>query len=328
MDKVKAFISKNNPLMLDEKDGERFSYNYFLPHYWHIWLAIFFSFILTFMPGFIRNMLGVFLGFVIYKTNAKRKNIVQTNLKLCFKDKDEIDIETITKNYFKNLGVAYLNLPMLWWKKDDSLQNVCSVENMQYIESELSKGKGIILFTAHTVSLDFGGRSISKFPIVSMYKPFRNKLLNWFIGKSRSKSTDNVVVFPRAQYSLKKIISALHKPVIFYYVADEDLGARDSIFVNFFNEPKATLTSISKLASLTNTTVIPCINHYCVKSKKYITYIDKPLENFPSNNIQSDLEQVNKRLEELIRRNIDQYMWSLRIFQTRPSNSKYPYKTQ
>ena len=73
-------------------------------------------------------------------------------------------------------------MPLLWWRDNSNLQGICSVTNIDYIKNELSKNKSVILFTAHTVSLDFGGRSISRFPIISMYKPFRNKLLNWFVA--------------------------------------------------------------------------------------------------------------------------------------------------
>jgi len=247
------------------------------------------------------------------------------NISLCFKNKTDDEITNIIRKYFKNLGRSYLNMPLLWWRDNSNLQGICSVTNIDYIKNELSKNKSVILFTAHTVSLDFGGRSISRFPIISMYKPFRNKLLNWFVGKSRSKSTDNVVVFPREKFAFKNIIKALKKPVVFYYLADEDLGSKDSIFVNFFDEPKATLTSIAKLSNLTNATVIPCINHYNLSTNKYETFVDRPLENFPSGDDKNDAKQINDRLEALIKRELDQYMWSLRLFQTRPAGLQYPY---
>ena len=325
-DKPKPFLSENNPLGMLIDEGEAFSYKYFLPKYWLGWVIILTSFFLTYMPKTFRDSIGTFVGLIIYKTNKKRQKIVEKNLSLCFKEKKQNEIKKIVQEYFKHLGQSYLNIPVLWWKNNDNLQEICSVENIHYIQDELSKKRAVILFTAHTVTLDFGGRSISSFPIISMYKPFRNSLLNWFIGKSRSKSTDNVVVFPREKYIFKNIIKALKQPIVFYYLADEDLGSKDSVFVSFFDEQKATLTSIAKLSSMTNAAVIPCINHYNLKTNKYETYIDKPLENFPSGDEKVDARQVNDRLEQLISRELNQYMWSLRLFQTRPKGLKYPYE--
>ncbi|MBT7236469.1 MAG: lysophospholipid acyltransferase family protein [Gammaproteobacteria bacterium] len=322
----KPFLSKKNPLNLKQKESECFSLMYVLPNYWLTWLLMLFSFLLTFVPQVIRNILGDVVGKIIMFTNSKRRNIVIINLSLCFKDKSKNEINNLCKSYFSYLGRAFIDLPLLWWRSNKTLQDSCQIINKHHIEEELSKGKGVILLAAHSVSLDFGGRSLSEFPIISMYKPFRNKLLNWFIGRSRSKETDNVVVYPRDNFPFRKVIKALKNGVVFYYLADEDLGIENSVFENFFDEKKSTLTSISKISSLSNASVLPCINHYCQESKKYITYIGEPLKNFPSNNLQKDANTINIALEKIILRDIEQYMWSLRLFQTRPAGKRYPYQ--
>ena len=143
--------------------------------------------------------------------------------------------------------------------------------------------------------------------------------------KSRSKKTDNVVVYPRENFSFNKIIKALKSPVIFYYIADEDLGTQNSEFADFFNEKKSTLVSIRKVAKLSNACVIPCINLYCSVSNKYFTYVDEPLEFSSIDDPKKDALIINQALEKLISRDLSQYMWSLRLFQTRPNGQSYPY---
>ena len=62
-----------------------------------------------------------------------------------------------------------------------------------------------------------------------------------------------------------------------------------------------------------------------ISEKKYLTYVDQPLKSFPSNDPINDANMINKSLEKLISRDISQYMWSLRLFQTRPKGHSYPY---
>jgi len=323
--KAKPFLSKNNPLKVELENRESFSFRYLLPYYWFSWIIIFLSFFLIYLPKPLRRLIGSSTGLFIKYSNTKRSHIVMTNLSLCFKSKTEAELKKIHNEYFKNLGNTIIDIPSLWWRSDKSLQNNCEIINEHYIDNELSKGKGVILLTPHTVSLDFGGRSISKYPIISIYKPFRNKLLNWFVGRSRSKDTDNSIVYPRDNLSFKKIIKALKTPIVFYYIGDEDLGKKNSEFANFFDEKKSTLISITKIASLSKATVMPCINHYCFSKNKYITYIDQPLAKFPTGHPSDDAEIINRAFEKLINRNLEQYMWSLRLFQTRPNGQKYPY---
>ena len=323
---AKPFLSKNNPLNISKSNGEHFSLKYLLPHYWLTWLLLLLSFLLSFMPNTIRVMLGNIVGKLIFLTNSKRRNIVITNLSLCFKSKSQIQINNLCKAYFIYLGRAFIDMSLLWWRSNSFLQKNCEVFNKYYLDQELSKNKGVILLVAHSVFLDFGGRSLSGYPIISMYKPFRNKLLNWIIGSARSRKTDNIIVYPRDNFSFRKIIKALKRKAIFYYFGDEDLGKDNSVFSKFFDEKKSTLISISKISELSHCSVMPCINYYCPISKKYITYIGKPLENFPSNDKQKDANTINSGLEEIISRDLEQYMWSLRLFQTRPDGKSYPYK--
>ena len=323
---AKPFLSKTNPLNISQSEAEHFSLKYLLPHYWPTWLLLLLSFLISFMPNAIRVILGNIVGKLIFLTNSKRRKIVITNLSLCFKGKNKMQINGLCKAYFVYLGRAFIDMSLLWWRSNSFLQNNCEVFNQDYLDKELSKNKGVILLVAHSVFLDFGGRSLSGYPIISIYKPFRNKLLNWIIGSARSREVDNIIVYPRDNFSFGKIIKALKKKSIFYYFGDEDLGKDNSEFSKFFDEKKSTLVSISKISELSNCSVLPCINYYCPMSKKYITYLGKPLEDFPSNDKQKDANTINIALEKIISRDLEQYMWSLRLFQTRPDGKSYPYK--
>ena len=323
---AKPFLSKTNPLNISKSDGEHFSLKYLLPHYWPTWLLLILSFLIAFMPNIIRVILGNIVGKIIFLMNSKRRSIVMTNLSLCFKSKTKTEISNICKAYFFYLGRAFVDMSLLWWRSNPFLQKNCEISNQEYIDKVLSKNKGIILLVAHSVFLDFGGRSLSRYPMVSMYKPFRNKLLNWVIGSARSRKTDNIIVYPRDNFPFRKIIKALRKKAIFYYLGDEDLGKDNSVFSKFFDEKKSTLISISKISKLSSCVVMPCVNYYCPISKKYKTYIGEPLDDFPSNDKQKDADTINIALQKVISRDLEQYMWSLRLFQTRPDGKSYPYK--
>ena len=97
------------------------------------------------------------------------------------------------------------------------------------------------------------------------------------------------------------------------------------MFAKFFDEEKSTLIAIRKIVELTNCSVLPCINYFCNDTKEYITEINKPLVNFPTNDASSDAIIINKCFEQMINKNLAEYMWSLRIFQTRKQGTSYPY---
>ena len=63
-----------------------------------------------------------------------------------------------------------------------------------------------------------------------------------------------------------------------YYLPDEDFGAEQSVFVDFFSTYKATLPGLNKMAKLAKAVVIPMIPRYNAKSGKYEMEIRPPMQ--------------------------------------------------
>ena len=317
----KAFISKNNPFNEDPADGEGFTYSYLLPKYWISWILIFLSFPLAYFPKIIRSFLGSMLGMILFQFNSTKREIVKINLKKTFKNLDDDNVEIYSHKFFKYLGHIYLCLPLLWWRSDTFLQTMIHKEGTQHVNDILNNNQSVILLAPHTLSLDFGGRALSQYNLLSIYKPFKNKLMNWFIGKSRSKSSDKVIVYPRQGASIKNIIKKMREPSVLYLLADEDISRDDSIFCDFFDTKKAVLKSISKLSRLTNSKVLPCVCNYNLDSQDFYFKIFPSLDNFPSENIIDDCSKINHVLEKQILEDKLQYMWTLRIYKHQPDST-------
>ena len=113
----------------------------------------------------------------------------------------------------------------------------------------------------------------------------------------------------------------MKKPCVLYLLADEDISLDDSIFTDFFDTQKATLKSISKLAKLTNSKVLPCMCTYNFESNDYFFKVFPALDDFPSNDIVEDCMKINMCLQQQILFDVSQYMWTLRIYKHRPDGS-------
>jgi len=318
---AKPFISKNNPFNENPNKGEIFSLSYITPKYWITWIFLGLSFVVAHLPFFIKKFLGEMIGKLLYRFNSQKKKIIEINLCLSFNKISNSEIDKITKEFFTNLGHMYISLPSLWWKSDIKIQKLIKKQNLEYIDNTLANNQSVILLAPHTLSLDYGGRALSEYNLLSMYKPFKNNLLNWFIGKSRSKDTDKVIVYPRDKTSIKKIIRKMKKPSVLYFLADEDISPEDSLFSKFFDTNKTSLKSVSKLAKITNAKVLPCTCHFDVNTNSYSFSVMRELENFPSENIENDCAKINTVLEKQILIDKSQYMWTLRIYKHREDGS-------
>jgi lauroyl/myristoyl acyltransferase len=318
----KPFISIKNPYGDSHLEGERFSLQYIAPKYWPTWIFLLLSYVIAYLPSSLRDYIGCLVGVLMHRYGKTKRKIIIKNLNETFKNKSNAEVKRICKIYFRNLGCMYINLPQLWWKSDASLQKIINKDGIHFIDEILNNNQSVILLAPHTLSLEFGGRAISGYDVLSMYKPFKNSLINWFIGRARCcKETDKAIIYPRNMQSMKTMIRKMKHPSVLYFLADEDISAENSIFSNFFDTKKAALKSVSKLAKITKSKVLPCICTYDIETHTYSFKVFSEIKYFPSNNIDKDCAKVNSVLEKQIEIDITQYMWTLRIYKHRPDGS-------
>ncbi|MFQ3313363.1 MAG: KDO2-lipid IV(A) lauroyltransferase, partial [Colwellia sp.] len=62
--------------------------------------------------------MGRVLGRVIFKFASKRKHVALVNLRLCFPDKSEDEVQILLKKNFENTGIALFETGMGWWWPD------------------------------------------------------------------------------------------------------------------------------------------------------------------------------------------------------------------
>jgi hypothetical protein len=71
--------------------------------------------------------------------------------------------------------------------------------------------------------------------------------------------------------------------VPFYFLPDMDLGPRDSVFVPFFGVPAATVTSVARLAQMTEAVVVPCVTE--MTAQGYVARLYPAWENYPGGDL-------------------------------------------
>jgi len=125
--------------------------------------------------------------------------------------------------------------------------------------------------------------------------------------------------------NLKALLRYIRQGLPFYYLPDQDMGERASVFAPFFGVPAATVTALSRIARSTNAAVIPCITRILPKGRGYEMRLYPPLKNFPSDDPFDDSRRMNEEVENRVREMPEQYMWSYRRFKTRPNNEPSLY---
>ncbi|MCK5640123.1 MAG: lysophospholipid acyltransferase family protein [Gammaproteobacteria bacterium] len=300
-----------------------FSPRFLTPRFWPTWLILGLLWLLGQLPHHFRKRLGYALGDLALRRHHKRRAIVLTNLQWCFPELSANKREALAKNYFRTLAMTLLDYSLVLWGRPKQLQKMLTMEGAEHLQAQVAADKPVILLTAHNVALDFGATLLTqRFASVGLVKQARNPLMDWVMAKGRCRF--HGILFTREQ-GMRPVIKAVRAGHAFYYLPDEDLGTENSVFVPFFGVPTATITALSRLARINKAVVLPYTTYYRPEDGRYVAHIFPAMENFPGENETENATRMNQELEKIIRLAPEQYMWSMRIFQTRPDASPPPY---
>ncbi len=305
-----------------KQQAAAFDWRWLAPRFWPTWLGLGCSALLQWLPAPWRHTLGRVLGRRLLGGSDKRCAIIRTNLQWCLPELSG-QHERIIERYLGYAGQTMLDFGFFWWAGRRRFQTQIDIEGEALLQSQLEQGRRVMLITPHMLPIDFGGMALSaRYPMVSFANRARNPLMNRFMTRGRTRF--GLELFSR-DGGLRPIIRGMKAGKILYIMVDEDLGPRDSVFAPFFGIDKATLTSTARMAAMTEAVVMPCVTYFNAQTGRYAFRIMAPLENFPSGDAVQDATQINRALERVIRLAPEQYMWSLRIFQTFRDGSPPPY---
>ncbi len=290
------------------------------PRFWPTWLGVAAFWCITQLPRALRQSLGKFAGTIAWRRNKKRRDIVAVNLSMCFPEWSQKRRDALNKQHFQVMGRSMLDMGVIWFASDKRLLRFIEVDGWEHIAAAKAAGQNIILNVAHSAGLDFGAMAVgSRIPGIGPYKAVKNELVDWWVARGRRRF--GIKIFERGD-GMMAYTRALRKGVLLYVLADEDYGKETSVFVPFFGQDKASLPMVGRLAKMSKATVFSAMTYYSKKRHRYVIRIFPALKDFPVGDKLKDTERLNQSLEQMIRLSPEEYMWTLRIFLTRPDGTR------
>lgn len=289
--------------------------------WWPSWLWLSFLRFTVLLPLAWSRVLGAGLGLLMMATNEKRKSIARINLEMCFPKLSLHEREHLLRRHFIVSGQSYFDLAYLAWASERRLLRKTHVRGLEQYQD--LRGRNVILLAPHCVGLNFGGAMVSRVRATFAFvKLQRDPVVNWLLNRGRMRFGS--FLLSRTQ-GLRPVVRALKQGLAFYYLPDEDFGQRQSVFVPFFGVPMATLTTLGRLAHMTNALVVPCFTRLLPGGRGYEVILKPPLEDFPNGDRVRDAARMNEVLEDGLRSMPEQYLWTFKLFKTRPGNAPSPY---
>lgn len=297
----------------------------YAPRYWGTWFGLGLLWLLSRLPHRPRRALGHWLGRRTFGRNRKRRAIVMTNLGWALPELAE-QHTAIADAYFGYVGQMVVETGFFWWGSRQRLQAQMAIEGIEHIDNANRQGRSVIVTTAHHLPVDFGPLMISDHVERGFFMAnrARNRLIDWFTTRRRGRFGGVGVM---RDESLRRLLRPLKQGAealqVLYMVIDEDLGLSGTTFAPFFGVEKATLLTPIKLAEMTGAAIVYVVTWFDDEANRYRMRIT-PIE-LPEGDERAKATSLNRAIETGIHLAPAQFMWSLRLFQTRPDGSPPPY---
>ena len=266
------------------------------------------------VPLSIRKLFFKFLLMLFYHAAARRRFIALHNLRCAFPEKDMEELIKIAKGVYRNLAITvaeFFSMPSI---TRENLHEWVEMEGLEHYEAGMARGKGLLTIIAH-----FGNWELMpvtfplflKFPKPSyiVYRPLDSPVLDNLVEHVRTINGNEMV---QKGGSGKRIMELLKENHSIGILSDQNVAAREGVFVDFFGRPACTGVGLAVLALRSGAPVLPMFMAR-QKSGKY-KFILKPLvEISRTGDYEKDLlentQRFTKVVEDVVREYPDQWFW-------------------
>jgi KDO2-lipid IV(A) lauroyltransferase len=290
--------------------------------YYAAWIILF---LLDALPRQIALFISLKLADIAYLLLGKLRRIALQNTKIAFPEMSEEERLKLVRGCFRNLGRQLGEISQFPKATKESLEKIVDVsvsdELWEEYREKKKAGRGLIFMTPH-----FGGWEVlayvsfiflgpQSYLVRRLDNPRLEEMLAAIRGKFGNKPLDkSVAILP----ALELLRSGGNLGIL----PDLNSQEQEGVFVPFFGKEACTTAGVAALAMRTNAIVVLLSAAWDEQKKKYVIRLEAALEFESSDDRKQDIKnftaRFTKEIENVIRRNPEQWFWIHKRWKTRP----------
>ncbi|MDD5155393.1 MAG: lysophospholipid acyltransferase family protein [Candidatus Omnitrophica bacterium] len=280
------------------------------------------SLIIKVMPagwlyGFARG-----IGSLGYRFAAKQRKIALDSLRIAFgQEKTAQELEQIARDCFILIAKSGVELIFLM-DRPHLLRQRVAIEGKANLDAGLSRGKGVILVSAHfgNFPLLMAKLSLEGYKIGGIMRYMRDaRVEKIFLNKRQRLGIKTIYSQPR-NVCVETTIRSLRNNEVVFIPLDQNFGTA-GVYVDFFGKKAATATGPVVLAQRTGASIIPC---FIIRQKddSHKIIFEKAMElktgPGPQETVAGNIQTLTGIIESYIRRYPAEWGWIHKRWKSRP----------
>ncbi len=269
------------------------------------------------LPRPIKQLLAFVIYILVGHVIRYRRKVALTNLRNSFPEKSKKELRRIVNQYYLHLSYLVIEIIDLRLSPIKWIQNSCRVENTDEVIRLRAEKRNLYIVLGHFGNWEFGNALLQLFNYksVAIYKKIENQIFDQLMFDMRSRLGSEPIEMHSAVRQLVKMVQ--EEPFAVLSVADQSpLYSETQLWIDFLNQDTNVFIGPERLSKKFDMAVVYVeirrIGFHkfnvCVK-----TITDKPKET-------AEYEIITayyKLLEESIRKNPSNWMWTHRRWKRR-----------
>jgi len=262
------------------------------------------------MPGPLVEWCGSLLGLAFYTFDRAHRRIAERNVAAALPSRSGADQRRIVRGAFAHFGRLLFELLKFSTLSPKAMLARVEFEGEERVRLAYAQGKGVLFVTGHFGFWELQAmvHALRLRPMAVLARPLDNRPLNALLEHMRTR-TGNSVIY--RQGTMRRILRMLHAGQGVGILIDQHILSRDAIYVDFFNRPAATTSSVAALALRTGARVVPLFA-LPLGGGRYRMVYEHPVEPPPPDTpdaIHEFTQRCTDVLEMYVRRHPELWLW-------------------
>jgi KDO2-lipid IV(A) lauroyltransferase len=265
---------------------------------------------ISLLPYFLLYRVSDFVALVFMTVFPYRKKVILSNLQRCFPEQSEKERKRLLRKFYRHIADIFVESFKNFSVTEAQVKKRMKAVHPEVVNDQLAKGRGVVLAGGHMNNWElyamaaagqFNGKSMA------IYKRLSNA---WFDAKMReTRGRFGLMLVPTKEATawMKEHSS---EPLVSIYGFDQSpANPKKSLWLPFFGEPTATYYGPEKHARDYGMAVVYG-SIQKVKRGHYQIVYSLVAESVVDAEKGSIMAELNRRLEEDIRREPAHWLWS------------------
>ena len=271
------------------------------------------------LPRRLVLALGRVLGRAWGALDQRHLRIAADNLRHAFPHWDEARVLRTARGVYAHFGTILFDILWMEGRTREELLALTDVEGLELGRAAVASGRGVVCPTGHFGNWEWQGvvspLLVGPFSVVA--RPLDNPELDRRLVGLRT-STGNTVIYKKK--ALSQIMQTIRGGGVVAIVIDQNVQAKDGIFVEFFGRPACTTTVAAALALKTGCMIVPV--HCVLGADGRYKMVYGPEVEWKGGRGPEGVAALTQRLTSIIegwvREHPEQWLWLHRRWKTRP----------